>query len=164
MQFLLRSYERFAALVHELLKFGIVGAVAFVIDFGGTNLLRFGVELGPLSSKALATTVAATVAYLGNRWWTFRHREQSGVAREYILFFLLNGIGLFISLIVIGFVSYSLQLHDVLSYNIAQVIGLVLGTIFRFWSYKKWVFLAAPEIPAAPGVDGIGDVHAQATR
>jgi putative flippase GtrA len=150
-----RAYERFAALLHELLKFGIVGALAFVVDFGGANLLRFGVGLGPLTSKILATTIAATLAYLGNRFWTFRHREQTGLAREYVLFFLLNGIGLLISLLIIGFVTYSLGMHDAVSYNIAQGIGLVLGTIFRFWSYKKWVFLPVSKLPpmeqAEPG-------------
>ncbi|MEZ0074914.1 putative flippase GtrA [Planotetraspora sp. GP83] len=152
-QFLRRAYERFAALLHELLKFGTVGALAFVIDFGGTNLLRFGVGLGPLTSKTIATVVAATFAYLGNRFWTFRHREQTGLAREYVLFFLLNGIGLLISLLVISFVEYTLGLHDALSYNVAQIIGLVLGTMFRFWSYKKWVFLAAPDLPPVEGVE-----------
>src|SRR5687767_2709844 len=85
-------YRRFAVLVHELARFGTIGALAFVIDFGGTNLLRYGVGLGPLSSKVIATVVAATFAYLGNRYWTWRDREQTGLAREYILFFILNGI------------------------------------------------------------------------
>jgi putative flippase GtrA len=139
-------YRRFAALVHELAKFGTVGAIAFVIDFGATNVLRFGLHWGPLTSKVIATVLAATFAYLGNRFWTFRHREQSGLAREYFLFFVLNGIGLLISLLIIGFVTYTLGLHDVLSYNIAQILGMALGTLFRFWSYKKWVFLP-PELP-----------------
>ncbi|MEV4897938.1 GtrA family protein, partial [Nonomuraea sp. NPDC055795] len=40
-------------------------------------------------------------------------------------------------------------LHDLVSYNIANVIGVGLGTLFRFWSYKRWVFLEATEpIPA----------------
>jgi len=134
-------YRRFALLVHELAKFGTIGAIAFVIDFGGTNLLRYGIGLGPLSSKAIATVVAATFAYLGNRYWTWRHREQSGLAREYVLFFILNGIGLLISLLVIGFVTYTLGLNDPLSYNFALILGTGLGTLFRFWSYKKWVFL-----------------------
>jgi len=141
-QFLRRAYTRFASLVHELLKFGTVGAFAFVIDFGGANLLRFGVGLGPLTSKVLATVAATTFAYFGNRYWTFRHRKQTGFGREYALFFLLNGIGLLPPLIVIWFVTYVLGLHDAVSYNIAQGIGLVLGTMFRFWSYRKWVFLA----------------------
>jgi putative flippase GtrA len=145
-QLLRRAYERFALLLHEMVKFGTVGALAFVIDFGGTNLLRFGVELGPNTSKALATVVAATFAYLGNRLWTFRHREQSGVAKSYTVFFMLNGIGLLISMLVISFVEYGMHRHDPVSYNVAQFIGLVLGTLFRFWSYKKWVFLA-PDLP-----------------
>ncbi|GGS91091.1 hypothetical protein GCM10010156_56760 [Planobispora rosea] len=146
MQFLRHAYKRFADLVHELAKFGAIGAVAFVIDFGATNLLRFGLGWGPLTSKVIATVIAATFAYLGNRYWTFRHREQSGLAREYFLFFLLNGIGLLISMLVIGFVTYTLDLQDPISYNVALLVGTALGTLFRFWSYKKWVFLAATAV------------------
>ncbi|MBB2909655.1 putative flippase GtrA [Streptosporangium becharense] len=151
MQFLRHAYQRIIALAHELAKFGVIGAIAFVIDTGGTNLLRFGLDVGPLSSKVIATVVAATVAYAGNRYWTFRHREQSGLAREYFLFFVLNAVGLLISLLVIGFVTYTLGLEDPVSYNIAMLIGTGLGTLFRFWSYKKWVFLPGAEpVPPAP--------------
>ncbi|GAA2888808.1 GtrA family protein [Streptosporangium fragile] len=150
MQFLRHAYQRLAALAHELAKFGAIGAIAFVIDTGGTNLFRFGLGLGPLTSKVIATVIAATFAYLGNRYWTFRHREQSGLAREYFLFFLLNGIGLLISLLVIGFVTYTLGLQDVVSYNIAVLTGTALGTLFRFWSYKKWVFLPSAEPSPVP--------------
>ncbi|MFI6320498.1 GtrA family protein [Nonomuraea sp. NPDC050556] len=145
MQFLRRAYQQFAHLVHELAKFGTIGAFAFVIDFGFLNLFKGAVGLGPLTSKVFATIISATFAYLGNRYWTFRDREQSGLGREYFLFFLLNGIGLLIGLLVIGFTTYTLGLHDLVSYNIANVIGVGLGTLFRYWSYKRWVFLAATE-------------------
>ncbi|XVQ87436.1 GtrA family protein [Microbispora siamensis] len=169
-QFLRRAYERFAALIHELLKFGTVGAIAFVIDFGGSNLLTFGVGMGPIKSKVISTVVAATFAYAGNRFWTYRHRKQSGMAREYVLFFLLNGIGLIPPMITIGFTHYTLGLQDLLSYNIAQGVGVAIGTLFRLWSYKKWVFLAAPELAeesAEGAVERVGarphpDVKAQA--
>ncbi|TDE59995.1 GtrA family protein [Nonomuraea mesophila] len=140
-----RLYERFASLVHELAKFGSIGAIAFLIDTGAYNLFLLGVDLGPLTSKVFATTISATFAYLGNRYWTFRHREQSGLGREYFLFFLLNGIALLFGLLVIGFTTYTLHLTDPLSANIANIIGVGLGTLFRFWSYKKWVFLEATE-------------------
>lgn len=146
MQLIRRLYDRFSSLFRELAKFGTVGAIAFVVDFGGTNLLRYGAHLGPLTSKTIATVIAATLSYLANRYWTWRHREQSGLAREYFLFFVLNGIGLLISLLIIGFVEYTLEMRDPLSYNISLIIGTVLGTLFRFWSYKKWVFLP-PELP-----------------
>ena len=144
-----RLYQRFESLLHELTKFGTIGAIAFVIDTGMLNLFKGALEMGPLTSKVLATIISATVAYLGNRHWTFRHREQSGLKREYFLFFLLNGIGLLIGLLVIGFTTYTLGLHDLLSYNIANIVGVGFGTLFRYWSYKKWVFLEATEpIPA----------------
>jgi putative flippase GtrA len=141
-------YQRFEALLRELTKFGIVGLVAFCVDFGMLNLFLM-LNQGPLTSKVLATAISTSVAYAGNRFWTFRHREQSGLGREYFLFFLLNGMALLIGLLVIGFTSYTLGLTDLLSLNIANIVGVGLGTLFRFWSYKKWVFLEATEpIPA----------------
>ncbi|GII90976.1 GtrA family protein [Sinosporangium siamense] len=155
MQLLRRIYGRITGLFAELAKFGTIGAIAFVIDFSLTNYLRYGLGEGPLTSKVVATTVAATISYAGNRFWTFRHREQSGYAREYVLFFILNAIGLLISVLVIGFVSYTLKLNDPVSFNIAQLVGVGLGTLFRYWSYSKWVFLA---IPKPPAVDEAGDL------
>lgn len=145
MEFAKRLYQRFESLVHELAKFGSIGAVAFLLDTGAYNLFLLGFEWGPLTSKVFATTISATFAYLGNRFWTFRHREQSGLGREYFLFFLLNGIALLFGLLVIGFTKYTLHLHDGLSLNIANFVGVGLGTLFRYWSYKKWVFLEATE-------------------
>jgi putative flippase GtrA len=147
-QFLRHAYKRFADLVHELAKFGTVGAIAFLIDFGGFNLLLLGLHWGTLTSKVISTTVATTFAYFGNRYWTFRHHEQSGLAREYFLFFMLNGIGLLIGLLCLGFVQYTLELADPISINAANLVGVGLGTLFRFWSYKKWVFLSAVAVAA----------------
>ncbi|MEV5889838.1 GtrA family protein [Nonomuraea fuscirosea] len=145
MDFARRLYQRFSSLVHELAKFGSIGAVAFVIDLSLLNLCNSALDLGPLTSKVVATTISTTFAYLGNRYWTFRHREQSGLGREYFLFFLLNGIALLFGMLTIGFTTYTLGLHDTLSFNIANIVGVGLGTLFRYWSYKKWVFLEATE-------------------
>ncbi|MEV4116394.1 GtrA family protein [Nonomuraea sp. NPDC049695] len=145
MNFVGRLYERFASLVYELAKFGSIGAIAFVIDFGLLNLCNVVLGWGPLTSKVVATTISTTFAYLGNRYWTFRHREQNGLGREYFLFFLLNGIALLFGMLAIGFTTYTLDRHDALSINIANIVGVGLGTLFRYWSYKKWVFLEATE-------------------
>lgn len=145
-------YGRFQRLIHEVAKFGVVGAIAFVVTTGGTNLLHFQAALGPLTSNVIATIVATFVSYAGNRYWTFRNREGSTIAREYVVFFVLNGIGLAIQLACIGFTYYVLGLHGKLEYNIALIFGIGLGTLFRFWSYRKWVWLA----PTASAVTGAG--------
>ena len=146
-------YQRFQHLIHEAAKFGVIGAIAFVVTTVGTNLLHFQVGLGPLTSNVIATVVATFVSYAGNRYWTFRHRQGSTVPREYALFFLLNGIGLAIQLACIGFAYYLLGLTDKLSYNIALIIGIALGTLFRFWSYRRWVWVA-PAATIETVIDG----------
>lgn len=139
-------YHRFAHLVHELAKFGVIGAVAAVIDLGGAASLEASGLLGPLTAKVVSTAAAATFSYAGNRLWTFRHRANNGLAREYFLFFVLNGIATLFAVLVIGFTEYTLHQDSHLAYNVAQVSGTVAGTVFRYWAYKKWVFLP-PELP-----------------
>src|SRR5712691_8591264 len=95
-------YERFRHLIHELAKFGVLGSIAFLITDGGTNLLHVQAQLGPLTSNAVATIVATAFSFVGNRWWTFRHRERTGVPRETVMFFVMNGVGLAIQLACIG--------------------------------------------------------------
>jgi putative flippase GtrA len=137
---LLAAYYRLGHLVRELMKFGVVGGVAFVVDIGVFNLLLNATDK-PLTSKTLSTVVATTVAYLGNRHWTFRRRNRSGVRREYTLFFLLNGVGLLIALACLATSHYLLDFTSRLADNIAaNVVGLALGTSFRFWSYRRFVF------------------------
>jgi len=150
---MLRSlYGRVEHLVHEVAKFGVVGLVALVVDVGLFNLLCYGT--GPLQGKVLtakivSVSVATTVAYFGNRYWTFRHRGRTSFGREYVLFFVLNGVGLAISVGCLWFSHYALGLTSPLADNIsANVIGLGLGTLFRFWSYRRWVF---PEDAVAAG-------------
>jgi len=152
---LLDAYYRLGHLVRELMKFGVVGGVAFVVDVGLFNLLLHLTDK-PLTSKAVSTIVATTVAYAGNRYWTFRRRSRSCVRREYLLFFLLNGVGLVISLACLAISHYLLDFTSRLSDNIAaNVIGLGLGTAFRFWSYRRWVF---PELlPEAAAHDALSE-------
>ena len=143
-------YRRFEHLIHELAKFGVVGLLALVVDIGLFNYLRYagadhhGVLYDkPLTAKAISVAAATTCAYFGNRYWTFRHRQRQGFAREYVMFFLLNGVAMAISLACLWVSHYVLRLTSPLADNIsANVVGLGLGTLFRFWSYRKWVFTA----------------------
>jgi len=135
----------------ELAKFGTIGAISYVIDVGIFNALRFASDEGllhdkPLTAKAISVAVATTFAYFGNRFWTFKHRARTSFRREYVLFFALNGVAMGIALFCLWMSHYVLNYTTPLADNIsANVIGLVLGTVFRFWGYRKWVFLEQPQ-------------------
>jgi putative flippase GtrA len=134
-------YTRFRVLIHEVAKFGIVGVLAFFITIGGANVLHYGAGLGPLTSVTIATAVATVFAFLGNKLWAFRHRKGSTWGRETVLFFVFNGIGLLIQLAFVAATRYGLGLTDKFSYNLANIIGVGVATLFRLYCYRRWVFL-----------------------
>jgi putative flippase GtrA len=146
-----RLRDRLIALVRELSKFGTVGSIAFLIDLVIFNvMLQIGTET--LTAKTISTVVATTVAFLGNRFWTWRHRQHHNMARQYTTFFFLNAIGLGIGLACLAISHYGLgqiwpELQSPLADNISgQLVGTALGTLFRFWSYKRFVFRATAAI------------------
>jgi putative flippase GtrA len=134
-------YRRFRQIIHEGAKFLIVGGIGIVV----TNLvfipLHGPLGLGPLTSVTIATIAATVFTFLGNRLWSFRHREGAGTAREGATFFMLNGVGLLIQYAVLGFSNYALGLTTKIENVIAVNLGIGLGTLFRFWSYRKWVWV-----------------------
>jgi putative flippase GtrA len=143
-----RLWYQLHHLIRESVKFATVGSFGFVVDIAIFNALMYSGGEGPLhdrplTAKTISVLLATVVTYTGNRHWTFRHRARTGVAREYTLFFLLNGVGLGIALVCLAVSRYVLDLSGPVADNIAaNVVGLALGTTFRFWSYRTWVFPA----------------------
>ena len=140
-----KLYAQFRQLIHEGFKFLVIGAVGFIVTFGVANALH---PVGKYKAITIATILATVVTYLGNRYWTFRHREGKGTTRDSTMFFVLNGVGLLIYYGCIGLIDLAGLGHSVAWYNVALVVGTGLGTLFRFWSYRKWIWLARPAPPA----------------
>jgi putative flippase GtrA len=135
-------YARFRQIIHEFAKFGIIGVIGLAItNFGYALMHSHGV--GPVTSTTIATIIATAVAYIGNRYWSFRHRERTSVPREGTIFFVLNGIGLLIQDAVVAFNAYVLGLeHHKLAEFVALNTGIAIATVFRFWSYRRFVWVA----------------------
>jgi putative flippase GtrA len=140
-------YQRFRHLIHEFAKFGIIGGFGFVVTEVVFNLLIHQ-NAPSFTANAVATLVAAAVTFLGNRYWTFRHRERTGMGRETGIFIVLNLIGIVIQQACLEFAKHEFGRHDKLTLNVAFLVGVGLATMFRFWSYRKWVWLAQPADPA----------------
>ncbi|MFH8252676.1 glycosyltransferase [Microbacterium sp. B2969] len=144
-------------LVHQILAFLVVGGVGFVVDVATFNLLRLTVlspdhvHGGALIAKAVSTTLAIAANWIGNRYWTFRDRRRTDVAREGIEFLLASALGGLVALFTLGVSHYVLGLRTPLADNIsANVIGLALASAVRFVAYRQWVY-AHPK-PTTPAV------------
>lgn len=135
----------------ELVSFGAVGLVAFVVDVGGYNLLRATIMPDQVIwSKVVSVIVATAVAWLGHRYLTFRATRRTTVFTEGALFVVANAGGLLIAAGCLFVSHYVLGFTSTLADNISgNVIGLVLGTAFRYLAYRFIVFRAPQEAPAS---------------
>lgn len=129
-------------LAKEIVAFGVVGVVNIFINLGIFNVLTSGLGWAVVRSSIIATVISTTTSYFMNRHWSFSHRARTGLRREYLLFFTINGLATVIESGVVAFVEYGLGLTDPLSRNLAKLVGIGIGTVIRFFAYKRWVFTA----------------------
>lgn len=137
-------YER---LVRYALKFGVVGIIGYVVDVGVFNLLRVGATgsdhffHSPLGAKIVSVAVSTLVTWFGNRYWTFREHRRKNFMLELAEFTVIALAGLGISLFCLWISHYVLGFTSLAADNIsANVIGLILATLFRFVMYRYWVY------------------------
>lgn len=134
-------------LIAQFTRFGVVGLIGLVIDLGVFNLLRATVlspenlHEGPVIAKIISTSLAIVANWIGNRYWTFREHRGRQLWREFVEFLVVSLGGMAIGLACLWISHYLLGFTSILADNIStNVIGLGLGTLFRFTFYRLWVF------------------------
>ena len=130
-----------------LVKFGVVGLIGLFIDVALFNLLRLGVfgeshwAQSAIGAKTISTSVAIIFNWLGNRYWTFRRQRRSQlrprVRRVRDRLARRNGHRARMPLDQPPCAGVQSLLADNIATN---VVGLALGTAFRFLLYRYWVY------------------------
>jgi len=147
----------------EIAQFGVVGLAGVLVNLVAFALLRHHMQ--PVRAGVLATVIAIVFNYVGYRYWVYRKADKKSRSREITLFLVFSLIGLVIENGVLYLSIYGLHLGSSLEQILAKnVVGLGLGTAFRFWSYRTWVWRALPKPaeasfggPAAPGTPDAGE-------
>jgi putative flippase GtrA len=133
-------------LSREVLTFLCVGGLGYVVDVAAFNVLRSTPALAavdPSYARVLAVVLAMVVTYWGNRLLTWRGRSRGDRRREVALFVVFNVVGLVPSVLTLIVSHDVLGLTSRLADNIsANVVGLALGTLVRYWSYRRFVFVS----------------------
>ncbi len=133
--------RRFSA---EIAKFGAVGGAGVLVNLLVFNFVRQVTDLQVVRASIVATVVAIVFNYVGFRYFTYRDRDKSRRTREMSLFLLFSAVGLVIENGVLFTATYGFGWDSPLQSNIFKFLGIGLGTLFRFWSYRSWVFRALP--------------------
>ena len=125
----------------ELLRFTVIGLAAYATDVVVFNVLLLGAGLPSAWSKVLSSAAAIAVAFAGSRYYTWRERRSDSPWREYSLFVLFSVLAAGLQLGCLLISHDLLGLRSAVADNIsANVIGMALATLFRFWTFRTYVF------------------------
>ncbi len=142
--------SRLRRVLAEAIKFLAVGGVATIVAVLLFNLMVHWLPAGadaplhdnPLSAYIIANTIGMAISYRGARSWAFRKRQVVGTAGGRLSYVIWNVISMLIPLACLTISRYALGLESGLADNLsANVIGLALGMAFRFWAFRRFVFV-----------------------
>ncbi|MEU4016788.1 GtrA family protein [Microbacterium sp. NPDC028030] len=130
-------------------RFLVVGALSTLIEVGVFNLLVFVWGWDVVTAKIVASLVALVNAYIGNREWTFRHRDRRGRVSEVVLFLVTNAVctALGAGLVWVGveFATVALgRAPGAVAVNIVNLASIVIVVLLRFVLYHGIVFRVSP--------------------
>ncbi|CAL9508750.1 hypothetical protein SUDANB6_03601 [Streptomyces sp. enrichment culture] len=136
--------QRIDRLAREAVRFGAVGGAGLLVNLLVFNLVRHTTDLQVVRASVVATVVAIVFNYIGFRYFAYRDRDKSGRTREMTLFLLFSAAGLVIENGVLYTATYGFGWDGPLQSNVFKFLGIGIATLFRFWSYRTWVFRALP--------------------
>ncbi|OII67038.1 GtrA family protein [Streptomyces sp. CC77] len=148
---------RLDRLLREVAKFGLVGGVGLLVNMAVFNLVRHATEIPVVRASLIATVVAIACNYVGFRYFTYRDRDKTGRTREMTLFLVFSVVGLVIENGVLYTATYGFGWDTPLQNNVFKFSGIAVATLFRFWSYRTWVFRALPSAAEPAGGAAVQD-------
>lgn len=130
-------------------RFLVVGALSTLIEVGVFNLLVYVWGWDVVAAKIVASLVALVNAYIGNREWTFRHRDRRGRVSEVTLFLVTNAVCTAIGavLVWVGVEAVAAVLGrepGAVAVNVVNLTSIVIVVLLRFVLYHGIVFRVAP--------------------
>ncbi len=123
------------------MKFGVVGVVAFGIDYGLLAFLTEVAGVNYLVSATISFTVSVVFNYAASMRYVFRHREGMSRRREFVTFVVLSVIGLVLNNACMWAGVELLGVH----YLVVKIAATALVMVWNFVTRK--IFLDAGDEP-----------------
>ena len=125
-------------LIAQILKFGVVGVLAFIVDYGVLMLLNVGFGVNPVLAAGISFTISVIFNYLASMRFVFKHRDDLSRSKEMSIFIVLSVIGLAINELII-WAGTSLLGETPLMVTITKVFATGVVMVWNFVSRKKWL-------------------------
>lgn len=125
-------------LIEQFLKFGIVGVIAFCIDYGVLMLLSQVLGADPVLSAAISFCVSVIFNYLASMKYVFQRRDDMSRQREFIIFIALSVVGLVINEIIMAAGTSALG-AGAFAVTFTKLVATAVVMVWNFFSRKKWL-------------------------
>jgi len=120
----------------QLFRYGFVGGVAFVVDYGSLYLLTEYVGFHHLVSAALAFILGLCTNYLLSISWVFNQNRRVAALKEFIVFLIIGIIGLGLNELIMFLATDVAGIH----YLISKLISTALVFLWNFFVRKFTLF------------------------
>lgn len=125
-------------LIEQFLKFGVVGAIAFLIDYGVLMLLSQVIGMDPVISASISFVVSVVFNYAASMHYVFTRRDDISRRREFTIFVILSAIGLVINEIIMV-IGVNVLGDSALMVTITKLVATAIVMVWNFVSRKKWL-------------------------
>ncbi len=124
-------------IMQQFLKFGVVGLIAFIIDYGLLFILTDFCSINYLVSATISFIASVIFNYIASMRYVFKHKEDMSRRREFFIFITLSVLGLVFNNSLMWLGVELLQLH----YMLVKIGATAVVTIWNFVTRK--IFLDA---------------------
>lgn len=124
------------ALFVQLMRYTIVGGIAFVVDYGALWLLTEFVGLYHLLSAAIAFILGLVCNYLISTAWVFGESKVSSRWLEFVAFAIIGIVGLGFNEAIIYLCTDILGLH----YMVSKLVSTVIVFFWNFFARRFILF------------------------
>ena len=133
-------------LLGQLVKFGLVGVVALLIDWGILVLLVGKFHMHNVIASTISFLISLMFNYALSMKFVFKHRDDMARWMEILIFFITAAVGLFANDAIIWISTYGMN-HDamitqhaeyLMRTNIGKFVATMLVAIWNF-VIRKWL-------------------------
>lgn len=118
-------------LMEQIVRFGIVGVIAFVVDYAVLLLLTEVAGIHYLISSAVSFVVSVVVNYVLSIAFVFETDKSRGKGWEFVLFAVMSAGGLGINQLMMWLLSEGMFIPYQLSKLLATAVVMVYNFVTR---------------------------------
>lgn len=122
-------------LMMQIIKFGIVGGIATIIDFAVFYILHEVLGINTIISNVCSFTVSVVYNYIASIKWVFDVDENKNKKTQFILFIVFSLIGMGINTAIVYICTDLMNLYSM----IGKVIATGVVMVFNFITRKKFL-------------------------